>query len=226
MIAIRAQHAQEPRSSLLRTSLVWLPLVVLVVLLAASATTARGIVPSAGAASTIDVTGLVDELVYLDATGCSTPSSLALGDLVTDDPWKRTAADCSIMFGSSNSALGADLQVLEDPAAPAAPTDAMKCIVASCSGGSYDGAINDAPVNSVAPTTSASAFGLQLEGAAGTAAPVWTVGRANPASAASTACNTTGIGDGTCNFRFGASSNATDGPGAYQAQVQFIVLAR
>lgn len=227
MIATRAQHAHvEPRRSLLRTTAVWLPLVVLAVLLSASALSGRGIVTDAGAATTIDVTGLVDELVYLDATGCSAPAALAIGDLVPDDPWKRTGADCAITFGSSNSALGADLQVLEDPGAPIAPADAMKCIVASCSGGSFDGAINDATADSAPPTSSASAFGLQLESAGGLAAPVWTVGRANPAAAATTACNTAAVGDGTCSFRFGAASNASDGPGAYQAQVQFLVLAR
>lgn len=216
--------ADQPRRT---TPFAWLPLLALVVLLMASALTGRGGVASdAHAANTVTVTGLVNKLVYLDATGCSGPAALDIGDLVPDDPWKRTAADCSILFGTSNSPLGADLSVLEDPAAPAAPADAMKCSVASCTGGSFDGAINDVAANSTAPSTSASAFGAQLESATGLATAGWTAGKANPVAAASTACSTTNVGDGTCAFRFGASANTTDGPGSYQAQVQFLVLAR
>lgn len=202
--------------------LAWLPLAAVVALLLVGAITGGSGLPSAQAADEITVTGLVDEYVYMDATGCSGASSLAIGDLVPGDPWKRTTADCSILFGTSNSALGADLDVLEDPAAPATPPDAMKCQVASCGTSELD----DVAANSIPPASAASAFGVQLEAASGLASAVWTTGRANPVAAADTACNTAAIGDGTCAFRFGASADTGDGPGAYQAQVQFLVLAR
>lgn len=220
-MTIRAK-SPEPRSRV-PAWLAWLPLVVVGLLLAHSAITATTGMPSAAAAaSTIDVTGLVDKYVYLDATGCSTPASLDLGDVVPDDPWKRAGSDCSILFGSSNSALGADLTMLEDPAAPASPPGAMKCVVASCSGSELD----DVAPASTPPTGNTSAFGIQLESATGTATSGWTIGAAYPVAATQTPCSTAAIGDGTCAFRFGASADINDGPGAYQAQVQFLVLAR
>lgn len=207
--------------------LAWLPLAALVVLLAVSALTASSGPAPARAATTIDVTGLVDEYVYLDASGCSDANALAIGDLVPGDPWKRTTDDCTFVFGTSNSALGADLAVLEDPGAPASPAGAMKCQVASCTGGSYDGVIDDVAPDSAPPTSTASAFGVQLEAVGGLATSPWTVGRAHPVDpVAATACSTAAIGDGTCAFRFGAAADVGDGPGAYQTQAQFLVLAR
>jgi hypothetical protein len=201
----------------------WLPLVALLALLVVSALSGYGgVARDAHASNTITVTGLVNKLVYLDASGCAASSALDLGDLVPDDPWKRTTSDCSILFGSSNSGAGADLTVLEDPGAPASPADAMKCTVASCGASALD----DVAANSAPPASSASAFGAQLESASGLATAGWTVSKANPIAAASTACSTAAIGDGTCSFRFGASANSGDGPGVYQAQVQFLVLAR
>ena len=208
-------------------SLAWVPLALIAAILAISALTAFGGVPTAGAVDTITVTGQVNKAVYMDASGCAGASALDIGDLVPGDPWKRTASDCAILFGSSNSALGADLTVFEDPGAPASPSGAMKCIVASCTGGSWDGQLGDVAPNSLPPGSNASAFGAQLESATGLATAGWTIGNTNPIDGSSTACSTTGVGDGTCAFRFGASADTTsDGPGAYQAQVQYLVLAR
>ena len=223
VITAPAQHARNaPSDGVVRRIALWLPLALVLAALVASAATGRGPVASASAATTLDVTGLVDEFVYLDAVGCSAPASLAIGDLVPNDPWKQTTADCAVLFGTSNSSFGADLQVLEDPSAPVAPADAMKCVAGSCG----SAALDDVAPNSITPTGSTSAFGIQLDSTTGQAAPVWSTGRANPVAAASTACNTSAIGDGTCLFRFGASADTNDGPGAYQAQVQFLVLAR
>jgi hypothetical protein len=208
-------------------SLAWVPLALIVALLAISSITAYGGLSSADASDTITVTGQVNKAVYMDASGCSAPSALDIGDLVPGDPWKRTTSDCAILFGSSNSALGADLTVFEDPGAPASPPGAMKCIVASCTGGSWDGQLGDVAPNSSPPGSNASAFGAQLESASGLATASWSIGDTNPIDTSDTPCSTTGVGDGTCAFRFGASADTTaDGPGAYQAQVQYLVLAR
>lgn len=205
----------------------WLPLAALVALLLGSALSGHaGIAVRAGAASTVDVTGLVDELVYIDASGCANPAALSIGDLVPNDPWKATTRDCAITFGTSNSSLGADLNVLEDPAAVGAAGDAMRCVEASCNTSSYDGAIDDVAANSAKPAGATSAFGAELRSVAGLAVPSWSTNRVNPVAAASPACRTGDIGDGTCTFGFGASSAADDGPGSYRAQVQFLVLAR
>lgn len=208
-------------------ALVWLPLALVAAVLAASLLSGRAPVPFAEGASVVPVTGSVAADVSIDASACL-PASVVIGDIVPGtDPWK-TAQDngggtCVIAFGSTNVTQGVNLDVLEDPGAPATPTDAMKCVGAGCGGDSltdYD--------NAAEPAAGTSAFGSQLLSTGGIAVGVWS---AEPAvhqvpDAGDTACQTSAIGTGTCAFTFGATAAATDVPGAYEAQVQYVALAR
>lgn len=77
------------------------------------------------------------------------------------------------------------------------------------------------------PAGGSSAFGAQLLSAGGIATADWPLAPAvnDVQDAASTACSTSAIGDGTCTFTFGATAQTADVPGAYQAQAQLVVLA-
>lgn len=209
--------------------LAWLPLALLVLLLVISVLIGRAPVPVAHAASTgtVDVEGSVAVEVSVVTTGC-TPASVTIGEIIpAADPWKTAQANgggtCTIQFGTTNSSFGANLAVLEDPGAPAAPADALKCI----GGGCGSSAISDYS-GAGEPGIGTSAFGAQLLSASGGATGVWAVAPAVSAiaDAASTACQTNATGTGTCNFTFGATASATDSAGSYEARVQYVALAR
>jgi hypothetical protein len=208
-------------------TLLWLPFAAIVLVLAVSFLTGRGVTPDAHAAD-VTVTGSVDAEVFLDTTACTAPS-LAIGDLIAGtDGWK-TAQDtsggqvCTLAFGSSNNAAGADLTIFEDPAAPATPTAAMKCVAGSCAGSD----ISDYDASSE-PAAGTSAFGLQLVGSGGAASPTWSSAPAvhDVQDLGDTACRTASIGTGTCSFTPGATAAASDPSGAYSAAAQALVLAR
>ncbi len=205
--------------------LAWLPLAAIIAVLVVSLVSGRGPVPSSEAA-TIGVSASAPADIFLDATNC-TSGALAIGDLVPGtDPWK-TAQDagsqvCAIDFGTTNNVDGTTLAMLEDPAAPASPTDAMKCVGGTCGTDSladYEGGAEPAP--------GTSAFGTQLLSTGGIAAAVWPLEPAvqDVQDSASTACTTPTTGTGTCSFTWGATAATTDLPGAYQAQAQLVVLA-
>lgn len=208
--------------------LVWLPLAVLLVVIAVSLFTGRA--PATGmanAASSIPVTGVVASDLYLDATGCSA-ASVAIGELIVADPWK-TAQDasggavCSVDFGTTNHPAGTTLTMLEDPAAPAAPAAAMKCTTPDCTGSSISDF--DGPAE---PAAGSSAFGAQLLSVGGIAAGTWSAAPAvhDVQDTGDTTCETSAIGTGTCAFTFGATASAVSAPGSYQAQARLVVLAK
>lgn len=209
-----------------RRARTWLPLVALLALLALSVVTGRGTDVRGAHAATIAVTGSNPNYLFVDTSGCPA-SSVAIGELVPGDPWK-TAQDaggggCALDFGISNHVAGAELTILEDPAAAANPADAMKCVGGGCSGdaiGDFQGAAE--------PAGGTSAFGIQLLGSGGVATPVWSGGSNvyDIQDSGDTACQTAGTGTGTCTFTFGAAASATDATGAYRAQAQALVLAR
>jgi hypothetical protein len=219
--------APQPSRRALRAALAWLPLALLVAVIAVSALDGRAPVPLAQGASVVPVTGTVAEDISIDTAACL-PASVVIGDIVPGvDPWK-TAQDngggiCEVEFGSTNVTQGVNLDVLEDPGAPAAPTDAMKCVGPGCGGDSladYDGGAE--------PGAGTSAFGSQLLGSGGIASPVWTGGTYvhEIPDVAVTTCQTGAVGTGTCSFTFGATAAVTDTPGSYEAQVQYVALAR
>lgn len=204
-----------------------MPLMVLMLLLAVSALTGRSLVPTAHAGTNIDITGTVADDVYVDTSGCGA-AALAIGDLVPGtDGWK-TAQDtsgqlCTLSFGSNTDPLGADLTIFEDPAAPASPTAAMKCVNPSCAGD----AINDYD-NSSEPSAGTSAFGLQLVATGGPAVGAWSSAPAvyDVQDAGDIACSTTTTGAGTCSFTPGATASVADASGSYQAAAALLALAR
>lgn len=208
----------------IRRNAAWIPLALLAAIVVLSVVTGRGPVPTAPA-TTLDITGSVNADIYLDATNC-TPASVAIGDLVAGtDPWK-TAQDqggqaCSIDFGTSNHLAGTTLSMLEDPSAPPAPADAMKCVAGSCTGD----ALADYE-NAAEPAPGTSAFGAQLLSASGPATGVWSVAPAvyDVQDAASSACTTATTGTGSCAFTWGATAATADAPGSYQAQARLVVL--
>ena len=205
--------------------LTWLPLAAIVFVLVVSLVSGRGPVPN-GEAATVGVTASTPADIFLDATNC-TAGALAIGDLIPGtDPWK-TAQDaggqvCAIDFGTTNNLAGTTLAMLEDPAAPASPTDAMKCVGGSCGTDSLTD--YEAPGE---PAAGTSAFGAQLLSAGGIAAATWPVSPAvqDVQDSASTACTTPTTGTGTCTFTWGATASTSDLPGAYQAQAQLVALA-
>jgi hypothetical protein len=205
--------------------LAWLPLVAILAVCAISLATGRGPTPGASAAAVVGVQGAVPADIYLDATNC-TAGSLSIGDILPGDPWK-TAQDeggqlCAIDFGTTNNLPGTSLTMLEDPAAPPAG-DAMKCASASCGAG----AIDDFENTAAEPAANSEAFGAQVVTTAGLANPVWNVSPAvyDVQDAASTACDTTAVGTGTCGFTWGATATGATAPGTYQAQARLVVLA-
>ncbi len=218
---------RRANAALLRPAVALVPLAFVVVLLAIALVTGRGPIPTASGASTVEVTGSVAADVSIDTAACLAPS-VAIGELVPgSDPWK-TAQDngggvCSIAFGTTNVSSGVNLTVLEDPAAPASPADAMKCVAASCTGSALD---DFSAGGEPAPGTSA--FGAQLLASGGGASGVWPAAPAVNAvpDVGATACQTSATGTGTCDFTFGATASTGDGTGAYQAQVRYVVLAR
>lgn len=205
----------------------WLPLALLVGACLLSWVSGRGPVPAADGATYVGVTGSIPADIYLDATNC-TAAAVAIGDLVPGtDPWK-TAQDqggqaCSLDFGTTNHLAGTTLSMYEDPAAPAAPTDAMKCVSGGCSGN----ALADYEHASAEPAAGTDAFGAQLLSASGLASAVWNVAPAvhDVQDAASPACVTGAVGTGTCAFTWGATSSMSAIPGPYQAEARMVVLA-
>jgi len=220
------QYGMDLARPRIDTTLSWIPLAILVVLLAASVVLGRGTLASPADATTVNVTGSITTSVFLDASGC-TPTAVAIGELVPGtDPWK-TAQDtggqaCTLSFGTAGHAPGTTLSMFEDPGAPVAPTAAMKCVSGGCAGH----ALNDYGNPSSEPVAGTSAFGAQLLGASGAANRIWNLSPAVYAvsNAPSDACATPGIGTGGCSFTFGASANASDPPGAYQAQARALVI--
>lgn len=209
-----------------RQSMVWLPLSAIGVLVVVGLMTGRSPIAETWGASTVSVTGSVATDVSIDASACL-PPSVAIGDIIPGtDPWK-TAQDngggvCAISFGSINATAGVNLDVLEDPGAPASPTAAMKC-VSGCGGGSLSDFSGGAE-----PASNTSAFGAQLLSSAGIATSVWSSEPAVNAiaDAGDTTCQTAAVGIGTCTFTFGATAAADDTPGSYEAQVRYVALAR
>lgn len=208
-------------------ALTWLPLLAVLALLVASVATGRGPgVDSAVAASTINVDGEITTDIFVDATGCGA-TAVAIGQLVVADPWKTAqdegSATCSIDFGTTNHAAGTSLTMLEDPAAPATPTDAMKCTSGDCTGSAMDDY-----EGSSEPTPGTSAFGVQLLAAGGAASSVWSTAPAvyDVQDTGDAACQTSGVGTGSCDFTFGATAGSSDQVGTYQAEAQLLVLAR
>jgi hypothetical protein len=228
MAAVRhIRRTTTPTSlvAMVRRAAPWLPLALLLGLLAYGLGTGRGPTPEASGASVVTVTGSVAADVSIDATACA-PASVAIGDIIPGtDPWK-TAQDngggtCAITFGTTNVTQGVNLDVLEDPGAPASPTDAMKCTIGGCSGDAL------ADYSGAEPASGTSAFGAQLLNAGGLASPIWSVADVNAIpDAGQTTCQTGAVGDGTCTFTFGATAAASDTPGSYEAQVRYVVLAR
>lgn len=221
------QTAAAPRRPRGAAALAWLPLVAILVVVGHSWAHARGPVPSASGASYIGVTGAVAADIFVDASGC-TPAAVDIGDLVPGtDPWK-TARDeggqaCAVEFGTTNNLTGTTLSMLEDPAAPAAPADAMKCVGAGCTGSS----ISDYANSAGEPAAGTEAFGAQLLSTGGIAAGTWNVAPAvyDVQDAASAACTTSAVGSGTCDFTWGAVASMATIPGSYQAQARMVVLA-
>ena len=186
----------------------------------------HGLTQDARATTTVQVAGSIASDLFIDTSGCGA-ASLVIGDLVAGtDGWKtaqdNSAQTCTLAFGTANHLPGADLSILEDPAAPASPGSALKC-VSGCVGS----AINDYDAGGE-PTVGTSAFGAQLLGAGGGAASTWTGAPAvhGVADAGSTACRTSAPGAGSCTLTFGATAAASDPSGSYQAQVEALVLAR
>ncbi len=221
----RASETTVARLLPMPAGVAWVPAVLLLGMILFSFATGHGPVPT-GQAATVGVQASLPANIYVDATNCA-PASLAIGDLVPGtDPWK-TAQDasgqtCSIDFGTTNNNAGTTLSMLEDPAAPASPTDAMKCVGGGCSTDAladYD--------NAAEPAAGTSAFGAQLLSASGLATAAWAVAPAvnDVQDAASTTCTTVAVGTGTCAFTWGATAATSDLPGAYQAQAQLVVLA-
>lgn len=212
-------------ASPVRRAAPWLPLAVALALIVSSIVTGRGPVPTGHGASYVGVNASLAADIYIDASGCGA-SAVAIGELLPGDPWK-TAQDqggqaCAIAFGTVNNAAGTTLTMLEDPSARTSPAAAMKCVGGACSGDSI--ADYESPGE---PAAGTSAFGAQLLSAGGVASPRWATAPAvnGVQDAASTACSTSTVGDGTCTFTFGATAEAADMPGAYQAQAQLVVLA-
>jgi hypothetical protein len=203
----------------------WAPLALIVAILTASWMSGHSPVRSA-AASSVNIDGSVAADVFIDASGC-TALAVNIGELVPGDPWKTAqdegAALCAIDFGSSNHAAGTDLTMFEDPAAPAAPTDAMKCVGGSCTGDSLSDFSGGAE-----PANGASAFGAQLLATGGIASGTWPIAPAvrDVQDAGDTTCQTSAAGTGTCSFTFGATASSSDLPGSYQALARLLVLAR
>jgi hypothetical protein len=112
--------------------------------------------------------------------------------------------------------------MLEDPAAPASPADAMKCVGGSCGTDSLTDF--EGPGE---PAAGTSAFGAQLVSTAGIASAAWAAAPAvfDVQDSASAACTTAAVGTGTCAFTWGATAATSDAPGAYQAQARLVVLA-
>lgn len=224
---IRRSTTSTSLSTLVRRAAPWLPLALLLGLLAYGIGTGRGPTPDASGASVVTVTGSVNATVSINATACS-PASVAIGDIIPGtDPWK-TAQDngggtCAITFGTSSASAGVNLDVLEDPGAPASPTNAMKCTIGGCSGDSLTDFSGGGE-----PASGTSAFGAQLLNASGLATRVWAAAPAVNAipDAGQTTCQTSTIGNGTCTFTFGATAATSDVPGSYEAQVRAVVLAR
>lgn len=211
----------------LSSTLSWLPLAAIAVLLCTSVLLGRTLMPFADAATVVPVTGSIANDIFLDGTGC-TAAAMVIGDVVPGtDPWK-TAQDqggqtCSIDFGTTNYAPGTTLSMLEDPGAPASPANAMKCAAGGCTGSSLGDYDNPA----AEPAAGTSSFGAQLVSSGGIAAAVW-----NPApgvydvqDTASPACSTPAVGTGTCAFTWGATASTGVLSGTYQAQAQLVVLA-
>lgn len=203
----------------------WVPAVVLLATILWSFATGHGPVPT-GQAATVGVNASLPADIYVDATNCA-PASLAIGDLVPGtDPWKTSqdasGQTCAIDFGTTNNNAGTTLSMLEDPAAPASPTDAMKCVGGGCAAA----ALTDYE-NAAEPAAGTSAFGAQLLSASGLATATWPLAPAvnDVQDAASSTCATAAVGTGTCAFTFGATAAATNPPGAYQAQAYLVVLA-
>ncbi|MCW2925409.1 MAG: hypothetical protein JWM98_2813 [Thermoleophilia bacterium] len=206
-------------------TLTLLPAACIVALLVLSLVTGHGLVRQA-AATTVDVTGSVDDEIFIDAAGCSA-ASVNIGDLVPGtDGWKtaqdQSSQTCSIDFGTTNHLSGTTLTMLEDPAV--APGSALKCVAGGCPTGSSIADFEDA---SSEPPAGTAAFGTQLLSSAGAASPVWSLapGVHDLQDAGDAACTTPGIGTGTCAFTWGAIAAATTPPGAYQAQANLVVLA-
>jgi hypothetical protein len=210
----------------LTSTLAWLPLAATCAIVLASFVSGRALVSDGHAAATVGVNASIAADIYLDASACQ-PAAVAIGDLVPGtDPWK-TAQDqsgqaCAIDFGTTNNSGGTTLSMLEDPGAPASPTDAMKCVGGGC--GSDSIADFDGPGE---PGAGTSAFGAQLLSTGGIASAAWSTAPAvhDVRDVASTACTTSAVGTGTCAFTWGATAAATDASGAYQAQAQLVVLA-
>lgn len=220
-VAIRVRE----RRQLVWRILPWLPLALLLFVVLAGALGIRLTPISFGAnPEQVIVTGSVDKEIHLVPT-CAGAAALNLGSVVPDDPAVQTAANCSMTFGTDNSAAGADLVINEDPASPAG--NAMKC-VATC------GADTIADYEGVGmPAAPASAFSIRLDSIGGAAAAIWTINgdltgqMYDVQDAADLACQTSSLVDGTCSFRFAAQvASVSDAPGSYQALVQATALAR
>lgn len=217
-------HSHAPRY---RATLAWLPFALVLSVVVASCILGHSVVGSADAATTVVVEGEVAAEIHIVTAGCSA-ASLDIGDLLPGvDPWK-TAHDesgqaCRIGFGTSNHHAGTTLTMLEDPGAPAAPADAMKCVGAGCAGD----AIDDYQHAAAEPAAGTSAFGSQLLATGGLAGGLWNFAPAvrDVQDAADPACTINSAGDGTCDFTWGATAAAGDTPGSYQAQAQLIVIA-
>lgn len=214
-------------------ALAWLPLALVCTLVVASALGLR-IVPGAGAvtgSTTVTITGSVDREVHMSGAGCNAATDLDIGTLTPGDPAVETSGSCDITFGTNNSGAGADLNVSEDPGAPASPTDAMKCVTAACGFPGSPSSLPDYQGNGI--PAGSSAFGMRLASAS-SATAVWTVNASSAPSgwfydvqdAADTACQTSSMSDGTCSFRFAAGASGTQLPGSYQALVLIEATAR
>lgn len=203
-----------------------LPLVALVTALVLSVATGRAPVTSAGAAD-IEVTGSLIGEVFLDTSACA-PASGAIGDVLPGvDPWKTaqdaTGTTCSLAFGSLDHYPGTNLIMIDDPATSGVGGPALRCTTGSCAGrsiGDYSGAGE--------PAVNTSAFGTQLLGSGGVAAPVWSAAPAvhDVQDASDIPCRTSTVGTGTCSFTWGLTAAAADVPGDYRASVQSLVVAR
>lgn len=205
----------------------WVPLFVILAVVAYTIATGHSAVERADAA-TVHVQGNVAGAgVYLDATECA-PAAGAIGDvLLGTDAW-RTAQDatsqvCKLTFGAPGNALGADLMIVDDPLAAGVADPALRCTVGACSGKS----IADYTAMTE-PAANTSAFGAQLLNVGGAASAVWTAAPAvyDVGDAADVPCHTSNTADGNCSFTWGVTGAANETPGTYVAHVQSLVVAR
>ncbi len=235
-----ASRVAEPPASR-RQVLAWAPLVLLLVLGAAAALGLRVEGPAAAAPSgTVNVQAEIGPELIVNMSSCAAINAWTGGTLAYTDGLQQSTSSCTVAFGTTNVANGANLVIRDANTLGAG--DHFFCrsldgagdpVTHDCSANQFYAPPSPVPSTDAQLEGASGSIGIRVGAAASGAVADWNTGgsrwyRVPRRVDSDTPCHTTGPSGtlGTCTFVLGANTDAAQLDGTYTGTIEFTATQR